>query len=146
MVIRLSSMGRAQVVSDFLDRVTDWGAHQPAIIAVALVGSYARGEARPDADIDVVLLCEEPHTFLADTFWIHHFGVVETCHTEYWGFVTSLRVYYTEGPEVEFGMTTLAWAAFPVDPGTKYVVSQGMRILWDGEGLLARLQEAVSAS
>jgi aminoglycoside 6-adenylyltransferase len=60
--------------------------------------------------------------------------------------VTSLRVYYTEGLEVEFGMTTLAWAAVPVDPGTRHVVAHGMRILWDREGLLARLQEAGSAS
>jgi predicted nucleotidyltransferase len=42
-------------VSDFLDRVTDWSAHQPTIAAVALVGSHARSEARPDSDIDVVL-------------------------------------------------------------------------------------------
>jgi predicted nucleotidyltransferase len=133
-------------ISDFLDRVTDWAAHQPTIAAVALVGSYARGAARPDSDIDLVLLCEEPYTFLAHTSWIHHVGAVERCHTAAWGVVTSLRVYYTEGLEVEFGMTTLAWAGLPVDPGTQDVVSHGMRILWDREGLLARLQEAVLAS
>jgi hypothetical protein len=60
--------------------------------------------------------------------------------------VTSLRVHYKESLEVEFGLTTLAWAALPVDSGTKDVVSQGMRILWDREGMLARLQEAMSAS
>ena len=133
-------------VSYFLDRVTDWAAHQPTIAAVALVGSHARGEARSDSDVDLVLLCEEPHVFLADTSWIHHLGEVRTCHREDWGMVTSLRVYYTEGLEVEFGMTTLVWAAVPVDPGTRHVVSHGMRILWDREGLLARLQAAVSAS
>ena len=134
-------------ISNFLDRVVmDWAAHQPTIAAVALVGSHARGEARPDSDMDLVLLCEEPHAFLADTSWIHRFGEVRTCHTEDWGRVTSLRVRYRQSLEVEFGLTTPAWAAFPVAPGTKHVVSQGMRILWDGEGLLARLQEAVSAS
>jgi predicted nucleotidyltransferase len=136
----------SQPVSDFLDRVTDWVAHQPTIAAVALVGSYARGAARPDSDLDVVLLCEDPHACLAHTSWIHHFGAVERYHTEAWGAVTSLRVYYTEGLEVEFGMTTLAWAVVPVDPGTQDVVSHGMRILWDREGLLGRLQEAVSSS
>ena len=133
-------------VSDFLDSLRDWAAHQPTIAGVALVGSHARGEARADSDIDVVLLCEEPHAFVAHTSWIHSFGAVERCLTEDWGMVTSLRVYYTEGLEVEFGMTTLAWATVPVDPGTQDVVSHGMRILWDREGLLARLQEAVSAS
>jgi predicted nucleotidyltransferase len=133
-------------VSDFLDCVTDWAAHQPTIAAVALVGSHARGAARPDSDIDLVLLCEELHAFLADTSWIHRFGEVRTCHTEDWGMVTSLRVHYRESVEVEFGLTTLAWAAFPVDPGTRHVVSHGMRILWDREGLLGRLREVVSAS
>jgi hypothetical protein len=77
MVIQLSSMGTAQVVSDFLDRVTDWAAHQPTIAAVALVGSHARGVARSDSDIDGVLLCEEPHAFLAHAPWIHHLGLDE---------------------------------------------------------------------
>ena len=132
-------------VTDFLNRVTDWAAHQPTIAAVALVGSHARGEARPDSDMDLVLLCEEPHAFLADTSWIHRFGEVRTCHTEDWGLVTSLLVHYKESFEVEFGLTTLAWAGLPVDPGTQDVVSHGMRILWDREGLLCRLREAVSA-
>ena len=134
------------LVSDILDRVRDRAVYQPTIAAVALVGSHARGAARPDSDIDLVLLCEEPHAFLAHTSWIHRFGEVRTCHTEDRGRVTSLRVHYRQSLEVEFGLTTPAWAAFPVDPGTKHVVSQGMRILWDGEGLFARLQEAVSAS
>src|SRR5262249_30771854 len=96
--------------------------------------------------LNLVLLCEEPHAFVAHTSWIHHFGAVERCHTEDWGMVTSLRVYYPDGLEVEFGMTTLAWAAVLVDPGTQDVASHGMRMLWDREGLLARLQETVSAS
>src|SRR5262245_4869441 len=121
MAIRLSSMGTAQVVSDSLDCVTDWAAHQPTIAAVALVGSHARGEARPDSDIDLVLLCEEPHAFLADTSWIHRFGEVRTCYTEDWGMVTSLCVHYRQSFEVEFALTTLAWAGLPVDPGTQDV-------------------------
>jgi len=112
-------------ISNFLDHVRDWVAHQPTIAAVALVGSHARGEARPDSDIDLVLLCEDPHAFVAHTSWIHSFGAVERCHTEDWGMVTSLRVYYTEGLEVEFGMTTLAWAALLVDPAAQDVVSHG---------------------
>lgn len=133
-------------LSDFLDRVTDWAVHQPTIVAVAHIGSHARGKARPDSYIDVVLLCEELRKCLAHTSWLHHFGAVQRCDTEAWGVVTSPRVHYQEGFEVEFGMTTLAWAALPVDPGTRHVVSHGMRILWDREGLLGRLREAVSVS
>jgi hypothetical protein len=40
-------------------------------------------------------------------------------------------------------MTTPAWARFPIDAGTRQVVSNGMRILLDKEGTLGRLLEAV---
>jgi uncharacterized protein len=49
-------MRTAQVVSDFLDRVTAWATHQPTIAGVALVGSYARGEARPNSDLSRILV------------------------------------------------------------------------------------------
>ena len=132
-------------VSVLLDRVIAWAARQPTISGVALVGSHARGAARVDSDIDLVLLCTEPRVFLGDTSWIQHFGPVERCQTEDWGAVTSLRVHYGDGVEVEFGLTTPLWAELPVDLGTQQVVSQGMRILVDRDGALCRLAEAVAA-
>ena len=131
-------------ISAFLDHVTAWALRQPTITGVALVGSHARGEARPDSDIDLVLLCTDPQAFLDDTAWLRVFGEVATCHTEDWGLVTSLRVYYRERFEVEFGLTSLVWAVLPVDPGTQSVVLNGMRILVDREGILERLQEVVT--
>lgn len=131
---------------DFLDRVVEWAQNQPAISGVALVGSHARGEARPASDIDLVLLCDDPQVFLSDTSWIERFGDVEACQTEDWGMVTSLRVHYQGGLEVEFGMTTPEWAGLPVDSGTKSVVLNGMRMLMDRDGALGRLLETVSAT
>jgi predicted nucleotidyltransferase len=133
-------------VTAFFDSVAEWAQNQPAISGVALVGSHARGEARPDSDIDVVLLCADPQDFLSDTSWIKRFGNVESCQTEDWGMVTSLRVHYRNALEVEFGMTTPEWAELPVDPGTKNVVMNGMRILMDRDGALGRLLETVSAT
>jgi predicted nucleotidyltransferase len=136
-------METASAVSEFLDRVIAWAARQPTITGVALVGSHARGAARPDSDIDLVLLCTEPQAFLGATAWLHTFGEVERCHTEDWGRVTSLRVHYRERFEVEFGLTSPVWAALPVDPGTKSVVANGMRILLDRDGTLGRLASTV---
>jgi predicted nucleotidyltransferase len=133
-------------VADFLRRVTEWAASQPTISGVALVGSYARGEARADSDIDLVLLCTEPGSFLTDTSWLHLFGAVERCQTEDWGLVQSLRVHYRERFEVEFGITSRVWAALPIDPGTQHVVAHGMRPIMDREGLLGRLLGAMTTS
>lgn len=138
-------MDMAPVIAAFLDRVTEWAQSQPTILGVALVGSHARGEARADSDIDLVLLCANLQVFLSDVSWIERFGDIDTCQTEDWGMVTSLRVHYRHGLEVEFGMITPEWAACPVDPGTQSVVLRGMRILLDRKGGLGKLQEAVSA-
>ena len=137
-------MGRESYIVEFLNSVIVWATNQPGMSGVALVGSHARGEARPDSDIDLVLLCTEPQTLLSDTLWVQDFGEVETRQTEDWGMVTSLRVHYQSGLEVEFGLTTPQWASLPVDPGTGSVVLHGMQILMDPMGLLARLQEAVA--
>jgi hypothetical protein len=50
--------------------VLAWATAQPKIRAVALVGSHARGAARQDSDIDLVLLVRYPQGFRANTTWI----------------------------------------------------------------------------
>ena len=44
-----------------------WARAQKNILAVALVGSYARKTARPESDIDLVMLTDEPTYFRTDT-------------------------------------------------------------------------------
>ena len=139
-------MQTPRAVGAFLQHVTAWAIHQPSIIGVALVGSHARGAARPDSDIDLVLLCLQPGDFLHQPAWIRLFGTVEKYQLESWGQLTSLRVHYQGGFEVEFGITTTAWARLPVDTGTRGVVAHGMRILLDRQRLLARLRQAVLPS
>jgi hypothetical protein len=53
-----------------LQVVLAWAIRQPKIRAVALVGSRARGMARPDSDIDLMLLATDPDAFRADTTWL----------------------------------------------------------------------------
>ena len=45
--------------------------------------------------------------------------------------VTSLRVFYLEGPEIEFGITTPDWINLPLDFGTRKVIKDGIVILFD---------------
>lgn len=63
---------------------------------------------------------------------------------EKWGILTSIRVFYHCGVEAEFGFAGREWAAVPVDRGTYRVVADGMQILFDPGGLLARLEEEVT--
>jgi hypothetical protein len=131
-------------VTAFLEDVGRWAAGAPGVQAVALVGSYAAGRARPDSDVDLVVLLDDPRRLLGERAWLEEFGVVAATAVEDWGAVTSLRVHYAGGLEVEWGLAGVSWAGVgPVDPGTARVVRDGLVPLHDPGGLLARLEAAV---
>ena len=121
----------------FLDKLTQW-AKNTGISSLALIGSYARHEARANSDIDLILLTPERQVYINQRNWIEYFGQVKSYEIEDWGQVISIRVYYQDGPEAEFGFASPEWAEIPLDSGTKEVISGGIRILLDEEGILGR--------
>jgi predicted nucleotidyltransferase len=123
-------------IEQFLLKFTNWAFLKPDILALAVVGSHARGAATPASDLDLVLICANPALYLQNTDWAHRFGVVEKQQVEDYGLLTSLRVWYTDGPEVEFGLTDERWAALPLDEGTRRVIEDGMRVLIDKDHIL----------
>ncbi len=134
-------------VASLLAAVTEWAVRRPEVMAVALIGSHAAGTAGPGSDIDLVVITGDPHSQLGGRNWLDEFGVVRSVTLERWGMVTSLRVGYEGGLEVEFGIAPPRWAwTEPVDGGTREVVRAGMRILYDPNGVLAALEDAVASS
>jgi predicted nucleotidyltransferase len=125
------------IIDAFLNKVVEWAQLQPEVAAVALVGSHTRGTAREDSDIDLVLLTKMPRTFLMNTDWLLTFGEPIRQETEDWGKVTSIRVCYAEGYEVEFGVAGMDWASDPSDEGDARVVKDGIRILYERAGALS---------
>jgi predicted nucleotidyltransferase len=124
-------------VDQFLKEFTDWARSQPDIRAVGLVGSYARGAATPESDVDLVLLARQPGQYLNNTGWARRFGPIRDQRVEDYGRLTSLRVWYADGLEVEYGLTDLTWAAPPLDAGTARVIADGLRVLFEREPLLS---------
>jgi predicted nucleotidyltransferase len=123
-------------IQAFLYEVVRWAEARPDMRAVTLVGSYARGAATPESDVDLVLITTQPEAYLEDADWVRAFGEIERQQIEDYGKVTSLRVWYADGKEVEFGLTSPSWVAQPLDEGTRQVIAEGMRILFDPSGLL----------
>jgi hypothetical protein len=131
-------------VRTLLTAVRAWVADRPDVVAVALVGSWARGDARPDSDVDLVLVVRDIAGYLAFPGWLAAFGKPGDTAREAHGVATSLRVWYADGPEVEFLLATPVWCETdPVDPGTAEVVRGGLMAVYDPEGVLARLVAAV---
>ncbi len=131
-------------VDGFLETLNVWAAREPGILAAALVGSHARGTARSESDIDVIIVVDDPASYLQTPQWLEHFGDIRSVSIEDWGLVQSRRVQYADGMEVEFGITVRQWAGTdPIDEGTRQVVSNGMRVLYDPEGLLESLTQSL---
>lgn len=128
--------------AQYIKEITTWAKSQNTIRAIALIGSHATGKARVDSDIDFIILCEDKTAFLNNCLWLNQFGIVENASQEEWGIVTSIRVFYQDGQEIEFGLSGLNWAAFPIDPGTCRIIADGIKILKDPDKLLERLTKS----
>ena len=132
-------------VSAFLEALILWARSQPDIEGVALVGSHARDVATEGSDVDLVILTSDAGRYLRDRSWVSLFGEATESREEDYGRVTSVRSFYESGLEVEYGFTTPDWAEMPIDEGTLSVVRDGMKILYDPKGIIARMQQEIAS-
>lgn len=127
-----------------LEEVRNWASRKDDVVAAGLVGSWARGEACMDSDVDLVLLTTTKQSYLEDESWVRELGGLRVIRTEHWEpLMTERRFVLDSGLEVEAGIASPSWAATdPVDANLRPIVREGFRILYDPEGLLGRLMEA----
>src|SRR6266542_5736970 len=91
-----------------LQAVTAWASARNDIIGLALVGSYARGTANAESDIDLVLLTPAPNAFRESLNWLTEIdwsslGVsVNSTRDAQYGAVWSRHAQLSNGVRVEF--------------------------------------------
>lgn len=136
---------RVERVSRVLETVTRWAARREDVGAVGLVGSWARGAARADSDVDLVILVDVPNAYRADG-WLEETKLeIRGWRDADYGPLWSRHAQLSDGLEVEFGFSVREWASRePVDAGTRRVVGDGCHVLFDPERLLNKLKDAVS--
>lgn len=128
-----------------LQKFCDWALGEDDIEGVLLVGSYARGNARPDSDVDLVVIAEPPNDYIADTKWLEQCGTVVRIQREDYGNLRSVRVHFREAGEFEFGFSSPAWVSVdPIEAGTRSVIKNGSVVLIDKKRRLRQLQIAVN--
>jgi uncharacterized protein len=131
-----------------MSRIADWARQQLDIVAAIVVGSVARGEARSDSDLDVVILTNQTDAYMQDDRWVFDslLELAPIVRNQRWGAVFERRVVLSSGLEVEFNFTSPEWASVaPLDDGTARVVGHGCLLLFDRNGLIPRLVSAARA-
>jgi len=133
---------RTAEIEETIDRVRRWAVDRRDIVGLLLVGSCARNAARPDSDIDLVLLTNDAVQY-SGTTWANELALGRLIRTQSWGPITERRFVTASGLEVEINIGSADWAnTNPVDPGTHRVVTDGVRPLHDPTGVLASLLHA----
>ncbi len=138
---------RLSEVRNLRARLREWAEARPGVVAVGVAGSWAHGNARMDSDVDVVLLSEDQKPYLEGDAWLYELGGVKLVKTQQWRPMTERRFALPSGLEVEMGVAPPSWAVTdPVDEGTRRVVMDGLSVVYDPEGLLAKLIDACRRS
>lgn len=126
----------SQLPAEIFQQLKQFGADEPAIKAVIVVGSFARGTAGPDSDVDLVIITTDVQRFLNERTWIEKFGKIRSCELEDYKLVQSLRVVYKDGPEMEFGITSMEWIADAQRQSSGEILSGGYRVIYDPDNLV----------
>jgi predicted nucleotidyltransferase len=137
---------RTREVAQFLALTRDWAGQRPDVEAVGLAGSWARGDARMNSDVDLVVLCSNPEPYLEDLYWAEELDYLTFILSREWGPLTEMRFQRPTGLEIEFGFAPPSWASTnPIDEGTLNVVLDGFSAIHDPHRIIHRLIRAANA-
>lgn len=114
-----------------LKDIKQWAENEKQVESIIVVGSYARGTYKKTSDIDLVIITSNKKEMLKNQNFIKVFGDVNKSQIEYYGACTSIRVWYKDGKEVEFGIVNPTWIEKPLDNGTNKVLSDGFKVIID---------------
>lgn len=137
----------AQRVEKLLSALKAWSGDEPRVKGLALVGSWDAGDRQhAEADAEIVLIVDDPDGFRTKSAWMAEIdwaaaglGPGHWSECDY-GRACSRHLSFEDGAEVEVSFVPPSWASVdPVDPITRRVAGNGMRVVHDPAGLLGRL-------
>jgi hypothetical protein len=137
---------RRQEIRRVVDQAIAWAHEHPGVRGLGIAGSWARGEGRPDSDVDLIVLTTEPDQFTLSDEWLNAFGSPQVVRRRQSGAVTKRRVELPSGLKIEFGIAPPGRAGGDfLDAGTRRAIREGLRIIYDPDGQLGRLRKASAA-
>jgi len=130
--------------------VANWAIERNDIRAMAMLGSWVRGNPRPDSDLDLLLLSELAPDYQRCNTWLTAIDFqnagfrLHSNESAVYGVVWSQHVHLLPAADLELTFAQCLWAhTDPVDAGSRVVVEDAFRIIFDRDGILAKLVDAV---
>ncbi len=140
---------KIEKLKGILDIAVEFAQSNPEVMTMALCGSYARGEAKPDSDIDFSIIVKDKMKFKA-TEWVEKLNLknlnerLEFFEDKEYGSVWSRHVFLESKIEIEFSFADISWADTEnLDEGTKKVVTDGYKIIYDPQHILKKLVDKI---
>ena len=106
-------------------KLKEIGQHTSDIECILIVGSVARGTNTIGSDLDIMIITANKSFLVQDKSFIRYFGIVINSKIEYYGACTSIRVWYQDENEIEFGIVDPSWISLTLDYGTRKVLTEG---------------------
>lgn len=128
------------MVEEFITTLKEFSINEIGIKSVIVVGSYARGKNTETSDLDLCIITNNKKQIIDNLEFIKKFGEFNQKQLEYYGACTSIRVWYKNGLEVEFGIVEPSWISLPLDDGTRKVLSDGYKVIIDKEHYFQNLE------
>lgn len=122
------------MIDTFIEKLKFFAINESSIECLLVVGSYARGANTPHSDLDLVFITKSKEYLLNNQSFLQNFGKITKKQIEFYGVCTSIRVWYEDGPEVEFGIVDSSWLSIPLDSGTEKVLKDGYKVVIDKTG------------
>jgi hypothetical protein len=136
-----------------IEAVGAWATTRDDVRALALVGSWARGNPRLASDIDLLVLSDCTEGYRCTHEWMNEIDFaragrsIKSSDDAIYGAVWSRHIHLYPAGEVELTFALCAWASVaPIDAGTRAIVSDGFRIILDKDRRLGALVAAVADS
>ena|ERR1051326_4065191 len=137
-------------LNNIISEVNKWVKSKEDIYGLALVGSYARGNANDRSDIDFLVLTSQKESYRENKSWVNEINWkvinfdIQSLKEQDYGLVWSCHIYLSETKEIEMGFGDRNWIdAALIDEGTKRVIKNGFKIIYDSEYLLKDILEKV---
>jgi hypothetical protein len=93
------------------------------------------------SDVDLVILADDPDSLVDVSWFVALHPGARLVRSQRWGPVQERRYRLRSGLLVEFGFAPVDWAAVPLEAGTRRVLEDGHRVLFD-DGILGAASEA----